>query len=263
MLKLLYMTTAARSNRSLIKHLQSSRMIELCGIIEETPGRTIRVNQLFRKKGFFKKIDLAAFRFLHRFIPDSSAYEVSNSSITGIPRLSVSNVNDQKVIALIRQQAPDLIILKGVSIVTKDLIEATAAKMVNIHSGWLPDYRGVQCGTWPLVKGEFDKIGITFHHVDEGLDTGKIILREKIGQEALIKAGLLTLHHEIGFQQHRLIVENLDQFLSAYRENSASVNQPATGPSKSYSYICLTDFIQAMLNLNRYKKRKKQKISSQ
>ncbi len=263
MLKLLYMTSTARPNLSLINHLQSSRMVEVCGIVEEITGRADRVNQLFKKKSLVKKIDLVAFRFLHRFILDTSAYEASNSSISDIPRLSTSNINDQKVIAFIRQQAPDLILLKGVSIITKDLIEAADVNMVNIHSGWLPDYRGVQCGTWPLVNGEFDKIGITFHHVDEGIDTGSIILREKMDREILITAGLLTFHQKIGFQQYKLIVENLDQFISVYQGSNAWESKPSTGPNKPYSYVGLTDFIKAMLNLNRYKKRNKQKNSSQ
>lgn len=92
MLKLLYMNSTARPNLSLTKHLQSSRMVELCGTIEETTGRADRVNQLFKKKSLVKIIDLAAFRFLYRFIPDASGYDVSSSSITEIPRLSTSNM---------------------------------------------------------------------------------------------------------------------------------------------------------------------------
>ncbi len=254
MLKVLYMTNSALPNLALLYHLQVGRAVEVCGVVEEITGKTDRVSQLFRKKSIFKRLDITAFRLLHRLLPDSAVYDAGSTATKDIPWLKSSNINDQEVLSFIDEQTPDLIILKGVSIISREIIEAAGGNIVNIHSGWMPDYRGVQCGTWPLVNNEFDKIGITFHFVDEGLDTGKIILRKKLDRVVLMEMGQLTFHHQIGYRQFTLIVDSFGQFLEAYSKDTSPVSEQASPPARPYSYLGLSDYFKAMHNLGRYKK---------
>ncbi len=254
MLKVLYMTNSALPNLALLNHLQVSKIVEVCGVIEEITGRTERASQLFKKKSFSRRLDIVAFRLLQRLIPDKSGYSADEVIAGDIPRLTASNINDQKVISFIGELAPDLILLKGVSIISREIIEAAGGNIVNIHSGWLPDYRGVQCGTWPLVNNEFDRVGITFHFVDEGLDTGNIILRKVLDKETLLNTGLLSFHHQIGYQQYSLIAKNLGQFFEAYQTNTFTVIPQPSKPARPYSFLGLSDYIKATLNLYRYKK---------
>lgn len=254
MLKVLYMTSGALPNLALLNHLQASKIVEVCGVVEEITGKAERAGQLFRKKSIVKKLDIAAFRLLHRLLPDRAVYETGDSATGDIPRLATSNINDQEVLSFIDKQAPDLILLKGVSIISREIIKAVNGNIANIHSGWLPDYRGVQCGTWPLVNNEFDKIGITFHFVDEGLDTGKIILRKKLDRAILMEMGLLSFHHQIGCRQYSLIVDNIEQFFEEYSKDISPVSEQASMPARPYSYLGLSDYFKAMYNLGRYKK---------
>ena len=48
---------------------------------------------------------------------------------------------------------------------------------INCHAGKLPDYRGRNILNWALINDE-KEFGITVHFIDEGIDTGDIILQE-------------------------------------------------------------------------------------
>lgn len=57
-----------------------------------------------------------------------------------------------------------------------DMINIPPLKTINCHTGKLPYYRGKNTLNWSLINGESD-YGVTVHYVDEGIDTGDIILQ--------------------------------------------------------------------------------------
>jgi methionyl-tRNA formyltransferase len=52
--------------------------------------------------------------------------------------------------------------------------EFASRRLFNVHFSRLPAYRGVATAVWPLLRGERAS-GVTFHRIDEGVDTGPII----------------------------------------------------------------------------------------
>ena len=60
----------------------------------------------------------------------------------------------------------------------KEIINLTPIGIINCHAGKLPFYRGRNILNWVLINDE-KEFGITVHFVDEGIDTGDIILQEK------------------------------------------------------------------------------------
>ena len=56
------------------------------------------------------------------------------------------------------------------------IIELPRLKTINCHAGKLPFYRGRNVLNWALINGE-KEFGITVHYIDEGIDTGDIILQ--------------------------------------------------------------------------------------
>lgn len=71
--------------------------------------------------------------------------------------------------------APDVIVAYGCSIVKGPLLEAFAGRFINVHLGLSPYYRGAGTNYWPLVNGEPEFVGVTFMHIDAGIDSGEII----------------------------------------------------------------------------------------
>ena len=58
------------------------------------------------------------------------------------------------------------------------LINIPPMKTINCHAGALPFYRGRNVLNWALINDE-RSFGITVHYIDEGIDTGDIILQRQ------------------------------------------------------------------------------------
>lgn len=90
---------------------------------------------------------------------------------------------DAKLVTLLYREKIDLIVLAGyMRILTPNFIHAFSKKIINIHPALIPkfcgkDFYGSNVHEAVLSKGETET-GITIHYVDEGVDTGKIIMQK-------------------------------------------------------------------------------------
>jgi methionyl-tRNA formyltransferase len=76
--------------------------------------------------------------------------------------------------------SPDIIaICHFQKLLPKSIISTAKIAVINLHPSLLPKYRGMSPQHWPLINGD-SKTGISIHLVDEGTDTGDIILQEEI-----------------------------------------------------------------------------------
>lgn len=84
------------------------------------------------------------------------------------------------VIPWIRALRPDLLALVFVTdFMPFDAIQLATFGGINYHPSLLPKYRGGSAINWAVLSGEEDT-GVTIHYLDEGVDTGDIILQEKV-----------------------------------------------------------------------------------
>jgi methionyl-tRNA formyltransferase len=75
---------------------------------------------------------------------------------------------------------PDLIVVCGYKyIIPHEIFNIPKFKTINIHPSYLPSYRGQHVINWAIVNGE-NETGVTIHFVDEGIDTGDIIVQKKV-----------------------------------------------------------------------------------
>lgn len=84
-------------------------------------------------------------------------------------------INDEKYTDAIAALQIDLIIVYGSSILKKPLLDLFPGKIINVHLGLSPYYRGSATNYWPLVDGLPECAGATFMYIDQGIDTGEII----------------------------------------------------------------------------------------
>lgn len=96
----------------------------------------------------------------------------------GIPVLSLSPAG---LIEHIRATASPLLVF---SIVNKvlfppDIVEREDIVIVNYHNAHLPGHRGRNCEAWQIYHQE-ESAGVTWHHVDSGVDTGEVIRQSSI-----------------------------------------------------------------------------------
>lgn len=80
----------------------------------------------------------------------------------------------------IRNLNPDLIVVVAYGkILPKEILEIPKYGCINVHASLLPKYRGAAPIQWSVING--DKVtGVTTMYMDEGMDTGDIILKEEI-----------------------------------------------------------------------------------
>jgi methionyl-tRNA formyltransferase len=89
--------------------------------------------------------------------------------------ITKGDINLPEYIAAIVDMQPDLIVTYGCSIIKPPLIEAFKKRIINIHLGLSPWYRGSGTNFWPFVNKEPEYTGASFMYMDAGVDTGAII----------------------------------------------------------------------------------------
>lgn len=100
--------------------------------------------------------------------------------LKGIKVLEPLKLKDPQFIDNIKNFLPDLIVVCAYGkIFPKELLEIPKFGCWNIHASLLPKYRGASPINWAILEGE-KETGITIMLMDEGLDTGPILLQKKI-----------------------------------------------------------------------------------
>jgi len=106
--------------------------------------------------------------------------------------------------------APDLVVLAGfMRIVGKELVQKYRWRMINIHPALLPAFPGLEAQRQAVEYG-VRVSGCTVHFVDEGMDTGPIILQKEVPVYQDDDAD--TLAGRILAEEHRLLPEAVRLF---------------------------------------------------
>lgn len=91
-----------------------------------------------------------------------------------------ARVNDHAVVAMLRQAKPDVILAFGTGRMTSDVFGAAGVACLNLHGGNPEEYRGLDSHLWTIYHRDFDNLVTTLHRVDEGLDTGDVVLQSAL-----------------------------------------------------------------------------------
>ena len=87
---------------------------------------------------------------------------------------------NEEFIDSIRNLNPDIICVVAYGkILPKEILEIPKLGCINVHGSLLPKYRGAAPIQWAVLNGD-KETGITTMYMDEGMDTGDMILKEKV-----------------------------------------------------------------------------------
>ena len=87
--------------------------------------------------------------------------------------------NNQEFINEMKELKPDLLCVVAYGkILPKELLDISKFGAINVHGSLLPKYRGAAPIQWAVLNGD-KKTGITTMFMDEGMDTGDMILKEE------------------------------------------------------------------------------------
>ena len=108
--------------------------------------------------------------------PPVKEYALKNN----IPILQPVKIRDYQFLKELSQFHPDIIIVVAYGkILPSQILSLPPHGCVNVHASLLPKYRGAAPIQWAIIRGE-EKTGVTTMLMDEGLDTGDILLEEEL-----------------------------------------------------------------------------------
>lgn len=109
----------------------------------------------------------------------------------GIPVLQPTKIKTEEFRNGLLTYQPDLIVVAAYGrILPKSLLELAPMGCINVHGSLLPRYRGAAPIQWSVINCE-EETGITIIQMDEGMDTGDILLKSTIKTEPDETAGSL------------------------------------------------------------------------
>jgi folate-dependent phosphoribosylglycinamide formyltransferase PurN len=132
------------------------------------------------------------------------AYEEQNFFADGdrevpatFPTHSVRSVNDEISRDLLRQAAPDLILIYGTGLVTPAVFQMPPLGSLNAHGGLLPGYRGLDTNLWALVNGKAEDMAVSIHEVEADFDTGAVVAQGRLRPAPDLRLATLRYHTTI------------------------------------------------------------------
>jgi phosphoribosylglycinamide formyltransferase-1 len=108
---------------------------------------------------------------------------------------------ERQMLAILESARPDLVCLAGyMRILSPDFVGRFRGRILNIHPALLPKFPGLDAQGRAIEAGEKES-GCTVHFVDEGTDTGPIVLQKRVpilpgDTEESLSARILEREHE-------------------------------------------------------------------
>jgi phosphoribosylglycinamide formyltransferase-1 len=113
----------------------------------------------------------------------------------------------------LEEQSIDLLVLAGfMEILSEGFVRRFTGRMINVHPSLLPAFPGVRAIEQAIDYG-VRQMGVTVHFVDEGVDTGRIILQRAVDLPGATSAeevhdALRPIEHELLCEAVRLIARD-------------------------------------------------------
>ncbi len=124
-----------------------------------------------------------------------------------IPVYQPRRVREAECIEELRKYEADIMVVVAFGqILPKEILDMTPYGCVNVHASLLPKYRGSAPIQWAIIDGE-EVTGVTTQQMNEGIDTGDILLKKEIVIDAKETGG--SLFDKLAVAGAKLCVETL------------------------------------------------------
>ena len=144
----------------------------------------------------------------------------------GIPVFQPKKIRAPECVEELRKYEADIMVVIAFGqILPKEILEMTPYGCVNVHASLLPKYRGAAPIQWAVINGE-KVTGVTTMQMDEGLDTGDMLLKEEVILDEEETGG--SLHDKLAEAGARLFVRTL----KALEDGSAVREKQGESPTE-------------------------------
>lgn len=109
-----------------------------------------------------------------------SFFNSFDDSLNDIKAFYLPNINDLEVKTYIEENNIDFGIVFGTRKVSSTIVDAFRDGAINVHRGIAEEYRGLDTNLWAIYHSDVENAGVTVHFVGKELDTGDIVLQERV-----------------------------------------------------------------------------------
>lgn len=231
-------TSNEQRHRFFINHLAAHLPVALAVMEPKTlrPDETGKTPDETRMvKAYFADRQLTE----QAFFPEADRVRVPGT--TRVLSISPGAINKPEVVEAVRQAKATLGVVFGTGIIREPLV--SSLRMVNIHLGVSPYYRGSGTNFWAMYNGDFHLVGATIHYLDPGIDTGDIICHVTAEPEVRDTA------HTLGNRVIRKAVERVAEVVRVLmdREVPATPQWPQANAhvyrNRDFTPAVLADFL--------------------
>lgn len=158
-------------------------------------------------------------------------------------------IREPEVLAKLKDMAPDVIVVAAFGqILPKELLDIPPLGCINVHFSLLPKYRGAAPIQYAIINGE-KETGITIMYMDEGIDTGDIILQRALPIDREETAG--SLFDKMAVLGGELIIEALQQLGEGKAVRTPQNHKEATYYKMIHKEMGKLDFSKSAESLER------------
>lgn len=194
-MKIVILTSETPSNVWLVNQILSRHdvvgmVIERRPVASTTSEKVNRRRNMIKRYGWLRTLNKLVFnRVRSKFLAEAEASTIRQSFFAGslpvdyvrkVPTVVVSNINDAACIKFVSEHGPDVLAVCGTTLLKPSVFTLPPKGTINIHTGITPEYRSADPIFWALFRGEPEKVGVTIHYIDKGIDTGSIIYQDSV-----------------------------------------------------------------------------------
>lgn len=209
-MKILLLRANSLRHQSLAAKLQQLGF--LCAeIIEE------KVSQISRQSN-----SMLANHFLARNQSEEDFFGQTAIDLNNHPSLRITEkeLNTSKVYSFLEKIDFDLAITFGVSILREELIRILKNRILGIHLGLSPYYRGSGTNFFPFVNSEISAVGFTLMHLNSEIDKGSILHQ---GRAPIVMGDSI---HSVGNRNIVKMNQDIARLIKAQCELEMAVQYP-------------------------------------
>ncbi|MGB3590699.1 MAG: formyltransferase family protein [Nonlabens sp.] len=170
-MKIALLTSTSYRHKFIASQLNSNHEVVL--IVTEDKSRKIEDASTYstEDQSFLRK------HFEDRGLSEQEYFGEHSKFPEAIPHLSVphGDINKAYVYNLVKELDPDMVMLFGTSIIRGELLKSYDGKMINLHLGLSPYYKGSATNLFPVADGNLECVGSTIHVVSAQVDAGDIL----------------------------------------------------------------------------------------
>ena len=209
-----------------------------------------------KEQNFIQKIIATIGIFGLEFIARYGLYTVWNKTFGrdvkqifakhGIPIIKITgSINSEESLETLRALDADLFIsITGNQIFKKPLLDIPRFGTLNLHTALLPKYRGLMPSFW-VLKNKEKQTGVSVFFVDEGIDSGPILVQKKINIENMSHWELIRMTKFLGMEA---VLEGIELIQSGDYELIPNNEEDST----YYSFPTRQDVIEFKRGGNRF-----------